>query len=201
MATLTLSNSDRRIESPEAVAQFLEPFGIHYEHWPVEGRLSADATNDDILAEYAPEIEQLKQSGGYVTADVINVAPDTPGLDEMLAKFDKEHTHSEDEVRFTVEGRGVFWIHAPGSDQEEANTASVFSIEVEAGDLINVPAGTQHWFHLCDDRHIRCIRLFQDPAGWTPDYMEGGIATDHPPVCWGRSYLAGKTEVKPVVQL
>ena len=146
MATITISDTDRRIDDAKEIEQFLAPLGVWYEHWPVAGRLQAEATAEDILAEYAPEIERLKQRGGFVTADVINVSPDTPNLDEMLAKFDKEHTHSEDEVRFTVEGRGVFWIHPEG--------APVFSIEVEAGDLINVPAGTKHWFHLCDDRRI-----------------------------------------------
>ncbi len=193
MATITVTDTARRIDDANEVSQFLAPLGIWYEHWPVEGRLATESTAEDILAEYKPEIERLKQRGGYVTADVINVSPDTPNLDEMLAKFDKEHTHSEDEVRFTVEGRGVFWIHP--------DDAPVFSIQVEAGDLINVPAGTKHWFHLCDDRHIRCIRLFEDASGWTPHYVEGAVHDAHPPVCWGPSYVPGETKTKPVVEL
>ncbi|MCU0880397.1 MAG: cupin domain-containing protein, partial [Pirellulaceae bacterium] len=113
----------------------------------------------------APEIERLKSAGGFLTADVINVSPATPGLDGMLAKFSKEHTHSEDEVRFTVKGSGVFHIHP--------ENGPVFAIQVESGDLINVPAGTKHWFDLCSDKTIRCIRLFQDMSGWTPHYVEG----------------------------
>ena len=198
MAAITLSDDQQYIDVPEQVAEYLEPLGIWYEHWPVEGRLAAEATGEEILAEYSPEIERLKKRGGYVTADVVNVSPETPGLDEMCAKFDKEHTHSEDEVRFTVEGRGVFWIHLKG--------APVFSIEVESGDMIKVPAGVRHWFHLCEDRHIRCIRLFQNAGGWTPEYIEQGIHGEHAPMCWGKTYLPGetmsaKTKVKPVVEL
>jgi len=193
MATITVSNDDRKISQPAEVAEFLAAYGISYENWPVAGRLAEDATGEEILAEYATEIEQLKTRGGYVTADVINVCPDTPNLDAMLAKFDKEHTHSEDEVRFTVEGRGVFWIN-PGDD-------AVFSIEVESGDMISVPAGTQHWFHLCDDRHIRCIRLFEDTSGWTPEYTGSDLHSEHPPVCWGGSYVVNESNVKPVVEL
>ena len=55
---------------------------------------------------YAREIDALKARGGYVTADVIDVKPDTPNLDMMLAKFSREHWHDEDEVRFIIEGRG-----------------------------------------------------------------------------------------------
>ena len=146
-----------------------------------------------ILEAFAPEIERLKEQGGFVTADVINVTADTPGLDEMLAKFDKEHTHSEDEVRFTVQGRGVFHIHPDGGP--------VFSVTVESGDLINVPTGTQHWFNLCDDRAIRCIRLFEDMSGWAPHYVDEGVHENYAPVCWGPDYLPPANEVEPVVKV
>jgi 1,2-dihydroxy-3-keto-5-methylthiopentene dioxygenase len=131
---------------------------------------------------YAPEIERLKKQGGYVTADVINVNPQTPNLDAMLQKFSKEHTHSEDEVRFIVEGRGVFHIHPE-------NGSPVFGLELGQGDLINVPAGTKHWFDLCSDRRIRAIRLFLDPSGWTPMYTNSGLHEKYDPVCFGPNYV------------
>jgi 1,2-dihydroxy-3-keto-5-methylthiopentene dioxygenase len=113
---------------------------------------------------------------------VINVNPQTPGVDAMLAKFSREHWHDEDEVRFIIQGRGVFHIHPKG--------APVVAIEVEAGDLIRVPKGTWHWFDLCADRQIRAIRLFQDPSGWTPSYTESGVDSRFEPACLGRSYIA-----------
>ena len=72
-----------------------------------------------------PEIDRLKALGGYVTADVIDVKPETPNLDAMLAKFRREHWHDEDEVRFILEGSGIFFIHP--------RTRPVFAIEVAAG--------------------------------------------------------------------
>ncbi|MCP4189538.1 MAG: cupin domain-containing protein [Planctomycetaceae bacterium] len=194
MARITVPDEDRRIENVEEIRSFLEPFGIWYEKWDVEGRVGPDAENDAILAAYAPEIERLKEAGQFVTADVINVNPDTPGLDEMLAKFSQEHTHTEDEVRFTVKGAGVFHIHPEGGP--------VFAVQVESGDLINVPAGTQHWFDLCSDKMIRCIRLFQDPAGWAPHYVEQGVDENYSPVCWGPNYLTtDEGDVDSVVKL
>jgi 1,2-dihydroxy-3-keto-5-methylthiopentene dioxygenase len=150
------------------------------------------ATDADILAEYAPEIERVKAAGGFVTADVINVHPDTPNLDAMLAKFNKEHTHSEDEVRFTVEGKGVFHLHP--------ENGPVFSVTVESGDMINVPRGTKHWFNLCDDRHIRCIRFFEDVTGWTPHYVDGGVHGDFSPICFGPSYAGKSSGIEPIIK-
>jgi 1,2-dihydroxy-3-keto-5-methylthiopentene dioxygenase len=182
MASVFIPSENRTIESKEEILAFLQPFGVWYEHWPVQGRLDPAATDRDILDEYAPEIEKVKQAGGYVTADVINVNADTPNLDAMLQKFNKEHTHSEDEVRFTVSGKGIFHLHP--------ENGPVFGVTVEAGDMINVPHGMKHWFNLCDDRHIRCIRFFEDAAGWTPHYVEQGIHGSHSPMCFGPNYVA-----------
>jgi 1,2-dihydroxy-3-keto-5-methylthiopentene dioxygenase len=194
MASISIQDEQRRIDDPREIAAFLEPFGIHYEKWDVAGRISSpDASSDEILAAYAPEVERLKAAGGYVTADVINVHPDTPNLDAMLAKFSREHTHSEDEVRFIVKGRGVFHIHP--------DNGPVFGIELEAGDLINVPRGTKHWFDLCTDRTIRAIRLFQDTTGWTPHYVGGDLHSRYQPLCWGPNYLAAAPKLEPVIKL
>lgn len=190
MAVVTIPDEGRKLEEPAEIREFLAPFGIWYERWDVEGRLDADATSEQILATYAPEIDRLKQQGGFVTADVINVTPETPNLDAMLAKFAKEHTHSEDEVRFTVKGRGVFHIHP--------EQGPVFGVQVESGDLINVPAGTRHWFDLCDDRQIRCIRLFLDPSGWTPHYVDDPINERYTAVCFGPNYLP-PAGIKPLI--
>ena len=169
------------IREREEVARFLAAYGIEYERWTPDHDVPADAAPEALLAAYAREIDALKSRGGYVTADVIDVKPDTPNLDMMLAKFSREHWHDEDEVRFIIEGRGLFHIH-PASDP-------VFAIEVEAGDLIRVPRGTHHWFDLCVDKRIRAIRLFQDTSGWTPHYTDSGVDKGFEPVCFGPTYL------------
>lgn len=193
MARVIIPDENRTLSDVDEIRTFLEPMGIWYENWPVAERLAADATNEEILAEFAPEIESLKQRGGFVTADVINVNQETPNLDAMLAKFDKEHTHAEDEVRFTVAGRGLFHIHP--------ETGPVFAVEVEAGDLINVPNGTKHWFNLCDERAIRCIRLFEDAAGWTPEYVAEPVHSSYQPLCFGPNFMPAATKIDPVIDI
>ncbi|GIW92959.1 MAG: acireductone dioxygenase [Pirellulaceae bacterium] len=193
MARVIIPDENRQISDPNEIAAFLEPFGIWYERWEVEGRIGNEASDQEVLEAYAPEIERLKARGGYQAVDVVQVTPQTPNLEAMLNKFNKEHTHSEDEVRFTVKGRGLFHIHP--------EQGPVFAIEVEAGDLINVPAGTRHWFNLCEDRTIRCIRLFLDPSGWTPHYVEQGVHDQYQPVCFGPAYLPPAADIQSPVRL
>ena len=182
MATVRIPEERRTIEGESLVAEFLATQGIDYERVPERPGAPADAPSDVILSAYADKIDALKAQGGYLTADIIDVKPDTPNLDMMLAKFSREHWHDEDEVRFIIEGRGLFHIHPAAGP--------VFAIEVEAGDLIRVPRGTHHWFDLCVDRRIRAIRLFQDASGWTPHYTESGVDKGFEPVCFGPAYVA-----------
>lgn len=189
MATVYIPAENQSITDSEAICAFLKPFGIWYEHWQVAGRLDPTSTDAQILSEYSPEIEKVKAAGGFLTADVINVNPNTPNLDAMLSKFNKEHTHSEDEVRFTVEGKGVFHLHP--------ENGPVFSVTVESGDMINVPCGMKHWFNLCDDRRIRCIRFFEDVSGWTPEYVDQGVHGEFSPMCFGKSHVPSDATSQP----
>jgi 1,2-dihydroxy-3-keto-5-methylthiopentene dioxygenase len=185
MALVRIPEAQRTIANADEMSRFLGQYGITYERWTAKRSVPDGASAATVLEAYADKIDELKARGGYTAADVIDVTPATPNLDVMLAKFSREHWHDEDEVRFIVEGRGMFHIAPPG--------AQVFAIEVEAGDLISVPKGTLHWFDLCADRRIRAIRLFQDPSGWTPHYTESGVDANFQPVCFGPSYVTKET--------
>jgi 1,2-dihydroxy-3-keto-5-methylthiopentene dioxygenase len=149
MAVVTIADQRQTLHDDAAIARYLAGIGIDYERLQPASPLE-------------PQIEALRTRGGYSTADQIDIVPDTPGLDEMLARFDREHWHDEDEVRFVLEGRGIFHIRPSQGD--------VVSIEVEPGDLIRVPRGTRHWFTLTAERRIRAVRLFQNRSGWLPYY-------------------------------
>jgi 1,2-dihydroxy-3-keto-5-methylthiopentene dioxygenase len=186
MAVVHIPEEGRKIEGESEVRAALSEFGVDYERWNLD-RVAADAQADQVLDAYAEEIEAMKRRGGYVTADVIDVHAETPNLDAMLARFDKEHTHSEDEVRFILAGRGVFFLRK--GDR-------VASVEVVPGDMLRVPEGTTHWFTLCAERRIRAIRWFQDTTGWTPHYTGTGVDQHFQPLCFGPAYLGTRVENK-----
>lgn len=167
MATINVPDKNLVLREPGEIKEYLAGIGIDYRRWEAMHEVSPDAPADEILAAYADEIEKLKNQGGYVTADVIDIKPETPNLEPMLERFRPEHWHDEDEVRFIVKGNAVFHIAPKNGD--------VTAIEMEAGDLIRVPRGTNHWFNLAEDKTVRAIRLFQDTAGWTPYYTESGV--------------------------
>ncbi len=188
MAVLRIPDENRSLREQNEVRDYLAGIGIDFERWEPLPGVAEDASAEEVLRVYGGQIDALKRRGGYVTADVIDVHPHTPGLQTMLAKFNIEHRHDEDEVRYIIAGRGLFHIHPP--------KGSVVAIEVEAGDLIRVPKGTLHWFDLCGERRIRAIRLFQDSSGWTPHYTNSGVDRGYEPVCWGPRYIPPQPAAK-----
>lgn len=168
MAIVTRQTTGESVSGAD-VAPLLREHGFVFEEWDISkydptSKPDAKTEQEHILDVFSDEVRAISDARGYQTADVIALYPDTPGLDAICAKFDKEHTHSEDEVRFVVAGRGVFAVR--GADGE------LYDVELHPGDLLAVPEGTRHYFTLCEDKTIQCIRLFTDPAGWVAEYVD-----------------------------
>ncbi len=111
---------------------------------------------------FQPVLDDLKGRRGYITQDEVRLSPATPNLDVVLKKFDDEHIHDDDEVRFVLAGAGVFDIRTTDDRW--------LRVVIEPGDLLVVPAGRHHRFELTSSSTIHCLRLFKDPAGWVPHY-------------------------------
>lgn len=117
---------------------------------------------------FQPGLDELKAERGYVEQDIIELQPDTPNLDALCAKFVDEHLHTDDEVRFVLEGEGIFDLRSEGDRW--------MRVTVEPGDLLVVPANLHHRFLLTERKHIRCVRLFKDTSGWVPHYRHASEA-------------------------
>ena len=114
------------------------------------------------LSDFQRALDAKAAAGGYVTQDIVEITPQTQNLEAILAKFDKEHLHTDDEVRFVLAGRGIFDIRSRDDRW--------MRVEVYPADYVCVPANRHHRFFVMDDKHIRCVRLFKDSSGWTPLY-------------------------------
>lgn len=114
------------------------------------------------LDDYQGALDRLKAERGYVAQDIVELRPDMPNLQMVCDKFKDEHLHRDDEVRFVLSGAGIFDIRAADGRW--------MRLEVEASDLIVVPADLYHRFFLTERQEIRCVRLFKDAAGWVPEY-------------------------------
>lgn len=153
------------------IARILGAEGIIFERWEANAPLTPDSDQDSILAAYGADIQRLKDAYGYTTVDVIRVGPSTPNVPELRAKFLNEHTHTEDEVRFFVEGSASFYLRLRGK---------VYQMICTRGDLLSVPANTTHWFDMGPAPEFAAIRLFVNPAGWVANFTGDDIASRFP---------------------
>lgn len=153
------------------MARHLSDIGVRFERWSAAQPVAAGGAQDTVLAAYRQPVDALMRDCGYQTADVISLTQDHPDKVALRQKFLNEHTHAEDEVRFFVDGRGLFYLHVAGK---------VYGVLCEKGDLISVPANTTHWFDMGPEPHLACIRLFTDPAGWVANFTGSTIAQRFP---------------------
>lgn len=147
---MQLSWLDAPAETPACTVEDLGQVGVFYRH------LSTDPEK------YEPAIRDLCAQGGYTARDEVSLSASTPNLQTLLEKFKDEHLHDEDEVRFVLQGAGIFDLRSKDDRWMRAT--------VTAGDVLVVPKGLYHRFFLTDACSIRCVRLFQDPTGWKPHY-------------------------------
>jgi len=149
----------------------LQAVGVQFERWQSSTAQVSDDSQEETLAAYQGQIEALKAEYGFVSADVISLAPDHPEREALRQKFLSEHSHSDFEVRFFVAGQGLFYIHQGDH---------VYAVLCQSGDLISVPAGAKHWFDMGPQPSFTCIRLFKDPEGWVAEYTGDPIADRFP---------------------
>ncbi len=176
MATLQLDNGTI-LTDWQAIAVELAPLNIQLHRWPVgnDAQLHqllaqeqlTDAEKEQILTGLDSYFHQLQQTANYQSRDLIVLHPNILNLDELLTKFDRIHTHADDEVRYILDGAGIFGFVRPDGSQVK--------LTVEAEEYINVPAGTEHWFYLTTQRRIKAIRYFTGTAGWVPQYTGTAI--------------------------
>jgi len=176
MTTLAIRSDDGKgevetIRDHSAIVARLKSAGVQFELWNADQVLPADADQQMVIAAYQDSIDQLNKKYGFQTVDVVSLRPDHPQKKEMRQKFLAEHTHDDFEIRFFVDGRGLFYLHIGGK---------VYMVLCEGGDLISVPARTTHWFDMGSDPSFKCIRFFTTPDGWVGNFTGSDIHTRFP---------------------
>lgn len=149
----------------------LGKIGVGFERWEAGAPVKAGDAPDIILDAYKQDIERLVAERGFKTVDVVSISPDHPQRETMRGKFLDEHFHKEDEVRFFVDGSGLFTLHVG---------EKVYEILCEKGDLIAVPDSTLHWFDMGPEPSFVAIRFFTEPDGWVGHFTGTDIAKRFP---------------------
>jgi 1,2-dihydroxy-3-keto-5-methylthiopentene dioxygenase len=168
MAILSIPEQNIELRDPLEIKTFFSKRNLFFDQWACEVTFDDRATQEEILSAYEKDLNPFMEKGGYLTADVISINSLTENYNAIRAKFLAEHTHSEDEIRFFVDGQGLFWFNLENEP--------VFNLLCQRGDLISVPAGTKHWFDAGESApFVKAIRIFIDMSGWVPEYTDSGL--------------------------
>lgn len=153
------------------IANTLKTLGVQFERWQADRVLTPNAAQEEVLSAYKASVDKLNQQYGFQSVDVVSLRPDHPDKAAMRQKFLSEHTHGDFEVRYFVDGSGLFYLHVNGK---------VYLVMCAKGDLISVPANTTHWFDMGSNPNFKCIRFFTTENGWVGDFTGSEIAKQFP---------------------
>ncbi|MGH8551078.1 MAG: 1,2-dihydroxy-3-keto-5-methylthiopentene dioxygenase [Methylococcales bacterium] len=154
-----------------AIAESLGELGVQFERWQVDQPLAEDANQQAVLNAYRESVDRLNKQYGFRSVDVVSLGPDHPNKGEMRRKFLNEHRHADFEIRFFVDGKGLFYLHI--ADR-------IYLVLCDKGDLISVPANTTHWFDMGKNPDFKCIRFFTTEDGWEAEFTGSEIAKRFP---------------------
>ncbi|NJL82776.1 MAG: cupin domain-containing protein [Chloroflexaceae bacterium] len=162
---------------PETIARHLTPLGVQLNRWPIGDHPQirqllaqaaiAEADGEIVLQAVDCYFEELQAREGYQSRDLIVLHPKTPNLDQLLSKFNAPHQHDDDEVRYILDGEGIFGFVGNGGSQLE--------LTIQPEEYIKVPAGAEHWFRLSETRRVKAVRYFTNTQGWVPHYTDTKI--------------------------
>lgn len=155
----------------EDIASELTTANVLFERWQANASLPEDAGQKETLTAYRADIDRLSGKSGYLSVDVVSMTPEHPQRENLRTKFLDEHTHAEDEIRFFVRGRGLFYLHI---------NERIYGVLCEKNDLISIPAGTRHWFDMGKNPDFTAIRLFGNPDGWKANFTGSSISSFFP---------------------
>jgi 1,2-dihydroxy-3-keto-5-methylthiopentene dioxygenase len=159
------------LRDDQQISADLADIGIRLEYWDTPRQFQHGAEHEDILAAYQDYIEQLNAEYGFEFVDVSALWPNHPKKKEIRQQFISEHTHLDDEVRFFVDGQGLFYFHIGDK---------VYLVLCQQGDLISVPSKTTHWFDMGENPDFTLIRFFPTRDGWVAENSGSDIATRLP---------------------
>ncbi|MFN3870755.1 MAG: 1,2-dihydroxy-3-keto-5-methylthiopentene dioxygenase [Aquificaceae bacterium] len=151
----------------EDIRKRLASLGIIFERWNTDKELPWSATQEEVLQAYKEDVERIVNQYGFKSIDVVSLTPEHPKREELRNMFLSEHTHSDFEVRFFVDGCGTFYLHIGDK---------VYVVLCEKGDFISVPANTKHWFDMGTKPFFKAIRFFSIPEGWVANFTGSDIS-------------------------
>ncbi|KAJ9512572.1 hypothetical protein QJQ45_018929 [Haematococcus lacustris] len=150
-------------------------------------KLDADQHETD------PKLAAIRKVRGYSYVEIISISKDTlSGYDEKLKTFYMEHIHTDEEIRFILDGQGKSAVPNRAStiiacmlmlvdtgyfDVRDLDDRWI-RIECNKGDLIILPEGIYHRFTLTESNYaqvigfmlqmLQAMRLFVGEPIWTP---------------------------------
>lgn len=160
----------RLLNHHEDIARELAEIGVRFEHWPATVSVVGNS-EQQILHDYQQAIKRMRGEQDKANFDVLSMTEHAEEKAELRQKYLAEHTHSNDQLRYFVAGRGLYNLRIEDH---------VYAILCEKGDFIQIPAGMRHWFDMGENPRFSMIRQLDESCGWNAQLTGDKSAQNYP---------------------
>ncbi|CAN6299363.1 unnamed protein product [Urochloa humidicola] len=144
------SQEDQRLPHHREPKEFI-PLDKLSELGIISWRLNPDNWEKD------ENLKKIREARGYSYMDICDVCPEKlPNYETKIKNFFEEHLHTDEEIRYCLEGSGYF-------DVRDENDQWI-RVAVKKGGMIVLPAGMYHRFTLDTDNYIKLPILLLEPC-------------------------------------
>lgn len=145
---------NKMLTHAEDIASTLAAVGVRFAQLQVAQPVLAGASQEELISACQAQLDQLIGEYGYASLDVFSLCDERGQNGEARASLLKEQRCAVAQLRYCVAGRGLLSLHIDDY---------VYALLCEKNDLVQLPAGTRHWFDSGEHPRIALLRLFDSP--------------------------------------
>lgn len=138
---------------------------------------------DQLIKLYQELVDDIKRDHNYLYADIAQLSKNDPHSVVARSQYISEHTHSEDEARFFIEGAVLVYIHV---------NQKIHILQCGPGDLLIIPKRVKHWMDIGPEPSFTSIRWYNTKGGLQTEFTGSYVAESTPR--WETIYNDSRTK-------
>jgi 1,2-dihydroxy-3-keto-5-methylthiopentene dioxygenase len=158
---------NKLLSHAEDIASTLATVGVKFVQMPVQEPVVAGAASAEVLAASRGQTERLLSEYGYASFDLLNLCDERGQGGEQASRPRQQQACAAAHLHYFLAGRGLLALHIG---------EYVYSLVCEKGDLLQLPAGTPHWFDGGEHPRVAVLQLFDSPEVPGFQTVEGDFA-------------------------
>ncbi|MGE6790968.1 acireductone dioxygenase apoprotein [Pseudomonas guineae] len=161
------AHPNKLLSHAEDIASTLAAVGVQFSQVPLQQPVIAGTASAELMTANHAQINQLLTAHGYASAEILSLCDERGEGSELARALRQEQACQPAHLHYYLAGRGLLALHIG---------EYVYGLLCEKGDLVQLSAGTAHWFDAGEYPRFAVLRLFDSAQVPVFSPVEGDFA-------------------------